>query len=140
MRKIYIGADHGGFNLKTTVIDYLKSNNYEVIDVGCFSSDSCDYPVIAKELSHKILENNSKGILICGTGVGMSIAANRHVGIRASLCTDTYMAKMTRKHNDSNVLCLGERVIGKGLALDIVESWLKTEFEGGRHLNRINMI
>ena len=108
--------------------------------MGCYSAESCDYPVIAKDVSKKVLETGSKGILVCGTGIGMSITANRFDGIRASHCTDTFTARMTRMHNDSNILCLGERITGAGLALDIVDIWLKTEFEGGRHKNRIEMI
>ena len=138
--KIIIGSDHGGFKLKNTIIDYLKENDYEVLDVGCYTDASCDYPVIAKELVEKVLSSSQRGILVCGTGIGMSIAANRYKGIRASHCADTYTAKMTRLHNDSNVLCLGERVTGLGLALEIVDVWLKTPFEGGRHQKRIDMI
>ena len=118
----------------------MKNKNYEVTDVGCNSEESCDYPVYAKQVSEEVLKSNDKGILVCGTGIGMSIAANRFKGIRASHCTDTFTARMTRMHNDSNVLCLGERVTGVGLALDIVDIWLDTEFEGGRHKKRIDMI
>lgn len=140
MQKIIIGSDHGGFSLKQEVVKFLKANHYEINDIGCYSNESCDYPVIAKELVKQVLDKNTKGILICGTGIGMSIVANRYNNIRASHCTDTYTARMTRMHNDSNVLCLGQRITGVGLALDIVEIWLNTEFEGGRHLKRINMI
>lgn len=140
MSKILIGSDHGGFKLKTSIIEHLREQGYEVQDFGCFDEKSCDYPVIAKEVANSVLQTNGRGILVCGTGIGMSIAANRFDGIRASLCGDTFSARMTRMHNDSNILCLGERVTGTGLALDIVDIWLKTEFEGGRHLNRINMI
>ena len=138
--KILIGSDHGGYSLKNTIIEHLKKFDFELVDVGCYSTDSCDYPVIAKEVAKKVLEDNCKGILVCGTGLGMSIVANRFEGIRASVCTNEYMAKLTRMHNNSNILCLGERVIGKGVALDIVDIWLKTPFEGGRHLKRIEMI
>ncbi len=140
MSKILIGSDHGGFKLKTSIIEHLREQGYEVQDFGCFDEKSCDYPVIAKEVANSVLQTNGRGILVCGTGIGMSIAANRFDGIRASLCGDTFSARMTRMHNDSNILCLGERVTGTGLALDIVDIWLRTEFEGGRHLNRINMI
>lgn len=140
MLKILIGSDHGGFKLKTSIIEHLREQGYEVQDFGCYDEKSCDYPVIAKEVANSVLQTNGRGILVCGTGIGMSIAANRFDGIRASLCGDTFSARMTRMHNDSNILCLGERVTGTGLALDIVDIWLKTEFEGGRHLNRINMI
>ena len=140
MTKIIIGSDHGGFNLKQEVIKRLNTLNYEVLDLGCYTQESCDYPVIAKAVAKEVLNSNCKGILICGTGIGVSIAANRFEGIRASHCTDTFTARMTRMHNDSNILCLGERITGVGLALDIVDIWLNTEFEGGRHKKRIDMI
>ena len=138
--KILIGSDHGGYKLKNEIIKHLNSINIEVEDFGCYSEESCDYPVIAKAVAEAVQETGIPGILVCGTGIGMSIAANRINGIRASHCTDTFTARMTRMHNDSNILCLGERITGIGLALDIVDIWLKTEFEGGRHLKRINML
>ena len=140
MTTIFIGSDHGGYNLKNEIVKHLEKLGYEVSDLGCHTPDSCDYPVIAKSVTEKVLEENSKGILVCGTGIGVSIAANRYSGIRASHCTDTFTARMTRMHNDSNILCLGERITGVGLALDIVDIWLKTEFEGGRHQKRLDMI
>lgn len=140
MSKILIGSDHGGFKLKGIIINHLKEEGYDIQDFGCYSEESCDYPVIAKEVAKAVLETSGRAILVCGTGIGMSIAANRFKGIRASHCTDTFTARMTRMHNDSNILCLGERITGAGLALDIVDIWLKTDFEGGRHLNRINML
>ena len=140
MEKLYIASDHGGFRLKNEIKEHLKLQDIEAEDLGCYTSESCDYPDFAHKLCYKVLEKKAKGILICGTGVGMSIAANRHVGIRASHCTDTFSARMTRLHNDSNVLCLGERITGAGLALDIVDVWLRTDFEGGRHLRRIEKI
>ena len=141
MQKIVIASDHGGFNLKKHIIDHLKNVGYDVDDFGCYNTESCDYPVYAKKVTDAILNNNTlKGILVCGTGIGMSIAANRVRGIRASHCTDTFSARMTRMHNNSNVLCLGERITGLGLAQDIVDIWLNTEFEGGRHQKRIDMI
>lgn len=140
MKKIIIGSDHGGFNLKNTIIKHLESNGIEVVDLGCHTPESCDYPIIAQAVAKEVLATNSRGILICGTGIGVSIAANRFDGIRASHCTDTFTARMTRMHNDSNILCLGERVLGVGLALDIVDVWLNTPFEGGRHQKRIDMI
>ena len=140
MVDIIIGSDHGGYNLKQAVIEHLNKKGLDVLDLGCYSLDSCDYPVIAKAVAEKVLVESSKGILICGTGVGVSIAANRYDGIRASHCTDTFTARMTRMHNDSNILCLGERITGVGLALDIVDTWLNTSFEGGRHQKRIDMI
>ena len=140
MTKFYIASDHGGFRLKNEIIEHLKDQDIEIEDLGCYTSESCDYPDYAHKLCYKVLETKSRGILVCGTGIGMSIAANRHIGIRASHCTDTFSARMTRLHNDSNVLCLGERITGEGLALDIVDIWIRTEFEGGRHLRRIEKI
>ena len=140
MSTVLIGSDHGGFKLKNTLIAYLKKQGYEVQDFGCFSEESCDYPIIAKDVANTVVKTGNKGILVCGTGIGMSITANKVKGIRAALCSDTYSAKMTRLHNNSNILCLGERVLGTGLAIDIVDIWLKTEFEGGRHLKRVEMI
>lgn len=140
MNSIIIGSDHGGFKLKSEIVNHLQELGYEVSDLGCYNTDSCDYPIIAKAVAEKVLENNSRGILVCGTGIGVSIAANRYNGIRASHCTDTFTARMTRMHNDSNILCLGERITGSGLALDIVDIWLNTDFEGGRHQKRIDMI
>lgn len=138
---IAIGSDHGGFDLKKVVINYLKKNNIDFVDVGCFNTDSVDYPDIACHVCKKIQNSEcEKGILICGTGIGISIAANKHKGIRAALCGDTFSAKYTRLHNDSNVLCMGGRVIGSGLAEEIIDIFLTTEFEGGRHLNRIKKI
>ena len=140
MTKIIIGSDHGGFNLKTTIVKHLENNGIEVVDLGCHSPESCDYPLIAQAVAKEVLATGEKGILVCGTGIGVSIAANRFKGIRASHCTDTFTARMTRMHNDSNILCLGERITGSGLALDIVDVWLNTPFEGGRHQKRIDMI
>ena len=138
--KIIIGSDHGGYRLKKEIIKHLETLGYEVSDKGCYSEESCDYPLIAKEVSKEVLSSGNRGVLVCGTGIGMSIAANRYDGIRASHCTDTFTARMTRAHNDSNILCLGERVTGIGLALDIVDIWLNTKFEGGRHQRRIDML
>ena len=137
---ILIGSDHGGYKLKQEIIKYLNELGDSLEDCGCYSEDSCDYPDIAQDVARKVLKTNGKGILVCGTGIGMSIAANRFKGIRASHCTDTFTARMTRMHNNSNILCLGERITGTGLALDIVEIWLKTEFEGGRHERRISKL
>ncbi len=138
--RVIIGSDHGGFKLKCEIIKHLREQDFEVCDKGCYSEESCDYPVIAKSVVKDVLNTSGRAILVCGTGIGMSIAANRFDGIRASHCTDTFSARMTRMHNDSNILCLGERITGTGLALDIVDIWLKTDFEGGRHKNRIDMI
>jgi len=138
--QIVIGSDHGGYNLKNKIIEHLQKKGIEVTDAGCYSEESCDYPVIAKDVVRKVLDTGSRGILVCGTGIGMCIAANRYKGIRASHCTDTFTARMTRMHNNSNILCLGERITGTGLALDIVDIWINTEFEGGRHSRRIDML
>ena len=138
--KIAIASDHGGYNLKNEICNYLK-DKYEIVDLGTNSTESCDYPVYAKKVVNAILNDGfDKGILICGTGIGMAITANRFKGIRAANVSDTFSARMTRMHNDSNILTLGERVIGHGLAKDIVDIWLKTEYEGGRHQKRIDMI
>ena len=140
MTEILIASDHGGYKLKNILIEHLKDNGYSVRDLGCYSDESCDYPIYAHKMANEVIESGNKGILICGTGIGMSIAANRHDGIRASHCTDTFSARMTRMHNNSNVLCLGERISGVGIAKDIVDVWLTTEFVGGRHQKRIELI
>lgn len=141
MNKIVIASDHGGFELKLKIKEYLLSQNYDVLDLGTDSNKSCDYPYFAKKLCTKILSGEfNKGILICGTGLGMSICANRFKGIRAACVSDTYSAKMSRLHNNSNVLCLGSRVLGAGLACDILDIWLNTSFEGNRHQKRLDMI
>ena len=140
-RSIYIGADSAGFTLKEEVKAHLAELGYTVADLGTYSSASCHYPEFAAKVCQSVQADleNSFGILICGTGIGMSMAANKHRGIRAALCSDTYSARLTRNHNDANVLCLGARVIGSCLALDIVDSFLGAEFEGGRHAVRVNM-
>ena len=142
MRRIYIGADSAGYALKCEVIPYLEAKGYEVIDCGTDSDASCHYPLFANAVCEKVKADlhGSFGILICGTGIGMSMCANKHKGIRAALCSDTYSAKMTRQHNDANVLCMGARVIGSCLAIDIVDSFLAHDFEGGRHATRVDMM
>ena len=141
MKNIYIGCDHGSFELKNTIIERLLSLGYEVFDAGTYTNESCNYPVYAKEVCRNVLENkDSLGILVCGTGIGMSIAANKIKGIRAAHCTDTFSAKMTRRHNNANVLCLGARVIGECLAEEILDAFLSAEFEGGRHKTRVDMM
>lgn len=140
-RKVYIGADSAGFLLKKEVIEHLENNGYVCVDLGCDSTESCHYPIFASKVSEAVqFDGNSFGILICGTGIGMSMCANKHKGIRAAVCSDTYSAKMTRCHNDANVLCIGARVIGSCLALDIVDAFLGAEFEGGRHALRVDMM
>ena len=136
--RIAIGADHGGFQMKEMLKKFVAGFGHTLEDVGCFSVDSVDYPVFAKTVSEKV-QNRScdAGILICGTGIGMSLVANRFSGIRAALCHDEFTARLSREHNDANILCLGARVIGEGVAQGIVKTWLETEFAGGRHLRRI---
>lgn len=136
-----IGSDHAGYSLKCSVMKHLKENNVEFIELGCLNGESCDYPLVAEETCAKITDGSAdKAILICGTGIGISIAANKINGIRAALCTDEYMAKYTRLHNNANVLCMGGRVIGEGVADGIVDIFLATEFEGGRHQRRVDQI
>ena len=138
---VFIGSDHAGFELKEVIKQHLEKNNIDFTDVGCYNIQSVDYPDIAQTVCQAIIDRKcEKGILICGTGIGISIAANKFNGIRAALCCDTYSAKLTRLHNDANVLCMGGRVIGPGLAQDITDVFLNTGFEGGRHKNRIEKI
>lgn len=138
---IAFGCDHGGFDYKKNVIDHLTAAGYTVIDCGCDSSESVDYPIHADAVCQQITEGKADlGILICGTGIGMSIAANKHKGIRAAACENTFSARATREHNNSNVLCLGARVIGVGLALDMIDLFVTTEFAGGRHQRRVDML
>ena len=139
--KIALASDHGGYELKEKVYKYLIDKNYEIVNFGTDSSESCDYPVYASKVCNAILNDGfDKGILICGTGIGMSIMANRHRGIRAACLSDVYSAQMTRKHNDSNVLCFGARVIDEEMAYKIVDTWLETEYEAGRHQKRVEML
>ena len=138
---IVIGSDHGGYELKNHVIKHLIEMGIEVKNCGCFSEDSVDYPDIAKAVCEEIVSGKAeKGILICGTGIGISIAANKIDGIRAALCSDVYSAKMCRQHNNANVLCLGGRVTGRELAFMIVDTYINEEFEGGRHQTRVDKI
>lgn len=137
--KIAIGSDHGGFELKQMLVEKLASSGHEVSDLGCNSNDSVDYPDFADQVCEQVLDGKVQyGILVCGTGIGMSMAANRNQGIRAALCHTEYSARMSREHNDANILCLGDRVLGKGLAENIVDVWLTTSFSGGRHQKRID--
>ncbi|MBQ1965852.1 MAG: ribose 5-phosphate isomerase B [Clostridia bacterium] len=137
---LVIACDHAGYDLKENVKKYLSEQGHSVIDCGTNSTESCDYPVFAKALCKEINDGNAQlGILICGTGIGMSMAANKVKGIRAALCSDYFSAKFTRAHNDANVICLGARVTGEGLALELIDIFLNTPFEGGKHLRRINM-
>ena len=141
MKKIVMASDHAGFDLKKTLVEQLKNDGYDVEDAGTYSKDSCDYPVFAEKACRYMLDGKAElCILVCGSGIGMSMAANKVKGIRAACCSDTYSAKYTRLHNDANVLCMGARVVGEGLAYEIAKVFLETEFEGGKHLRRINMI
>ena len=140
--KIAIGCDHAGFALKGTVISHIEQKGFECVDVGTYSADSCHYPVYANAVCEKILSGEcALGILICGTGIGMSIAANKHKGIRAACCSDTFSAKLTREHNNANVLCFGERVVGAGLALQLVDAFLDAQYmNSGNHVIRVEML
>lgn len=137
---IALGCDHAAVNLKKAIMQYLDEQNIAYLDLGT-DGEPCDYPDIAKQVADKVVSGEAeKGILVCGTGVGMSIAANKVKGIRAAVCNDCFSTRYTRKHNDANILCMGERVIGTGLALELVEIFLETEFEGGRHQRRVDKI
>ena len=141
INKIFLSSDHGGFELKEKVKSFLIDNNFEYEDLGCSSLEPVDYPDFAKLLSNKIKDkNNSKGIIFCGTGIGISIAANRYPHVRAALCTSIDMASKSRKHNDANVLALGGRILEDKLALEIVKEFLQTDFEAGRHSVRVDKI
>lgn len=139
--KFYIATDHAGVELKDYTVELLKSRGHEIVDFGPFSTDRVDYPDYAHKVSEAVLSDEaSQGILICGSGIGMSMAANRHKGIRAALCHDAYTAAVARGHNDANILCFGERIIGKGVAESIIDAWLRSSFEGGRHTQRVAKI
>ncbi len=138
---IAIGCDHGGLELKGHIINYLESKGIEVKDYGTYTEDSVDYPDCAAPVCKAVQSGEAEnGILICGTGIGISIAANKYKGIRAALCSDVYSAKMSKQHNNAQIICLGGRVTGRELAFMIVDTWLETEFEGGRHEGRIAKI
>lgn len=141
MDKLLIASDHGGYLLKSEIINFLKSSSVDFEDLGCHSRDSVDYPDYASALAQKISAGTaSRGILVCGTGIGVAITANKFKGVRAATVGDVFSAKMTRAHNNTNVLCLGERVVGVGLALEIVQAYLNASFEGGRHALRVDKI
>ena len=142
MRTIYMGADSAGYYLKEELKGKLTALGYEVHDVGTDSTDSCHYPLFASRVCEKVQEapDTTFGILICGTGIGMSMCANKYNGVRAALCSDTYSARMTREHNDANVLCMGARVLGSCLAEEILDAFLKGVYEGGRHAIRVGMM
>ena len=139
--KIALGCDHGGLEHKNAIGEFLKKSEHEVVDFGIYEQVSVDYPDIAKKVCESIIKGETeRGILVCGTGIGMSIAANKYKGIRAAACSEHFSAKYTRLHNNSNILCLGGRVIGVGTAIELAELFVNTEFEGGRHQNRIDKI
>lgn len=138
---IALGSDHGGFELKQAIMKHLDEKGVEYKDYGTYSTDSCDYPDYAKAACEAVTSGEcEKAILICGTGIGISMAANKVKGIRAACCSDYFSAKYTRLHNDANALCMGGRVVGPGLACELVDVFLETEFEGGRHQRRIDKI
>ena len=138
-KRIIMGSDHAGFGLKLKVKAHLEARGFEVMDVGTHTTDSCNYTVYADALCKAIASGEADlGILVCGTGIGMSMAANKHKGIRAACCENTFSARMTRMHNDANVLCIGERVMGYGLACDMADLFVDTPFEGGRHQARVD--
>lgn len=137
--KLGIGSDHGGYELKEIIKEHLESKNIQYIDYGTDSLESVDYPEYGKAVAEGVMNGEcDRGIVVCGTGIGISISANKVKGIRCALCGDTFSARMSREHNDSNMLALGARVVGRGLAIDIVDSWIESEFEGGRHSIRVN--
>ncbi|MBQ3497841.1 MAG: ribose 5-phosphate isomerase B [Clostridia bacterium] len=141
MTQIAIGCDHVGFELKTHIIEHLQTKGYSIKDFGTHSTQRTDYPVFGKAVAEAVTKGEcEKGIVICGTGVGISIAANKVKGVRAVVCSEPYSALLSRQHNDTNILAIGSRVIGRDLALMIVDAWLSGEFEGGRHKNRIDML
>ena len=137
---VYIASDHAGFTLKASLKAHLEQKGCKVEDLGTHSQDSCDYPEYAHSLCRKVLESGHKGILICGSGIGMSIAANRHPGIRAALCMHEFQARTSRQHNNANVLCLAERLTAPALAAMMTDIFLQEEFEGGRHEKRVELI
>lgn len=139
--KFYIATDHAGVDLKDYTVELLKQKGHEVVDLGPYDKERVDYPDYAVKVCESVLaDQGSQGILICGSGIGMSMAANRHSGIRAALCHDAYTAGVARGHNDANVLCFGERIVGKGVAESILDAWLAGSFEGGRHCGRVEKI
>ena len=141
MKNIVIGCDHAALELKNKVIAHLETRGFDVCDVGTYTKDSCNYPDYASAACKKLQDGEAElGILICGTGIGMSMAANKHRGIRAACCSDTFSAKATREHNNANVLCFGERVVGQGLARELVDIFLDTDYLGGRHDARVAML
>ena len=139
--KIAMACDHGGLNLKVAVKEYLEKQGYEVLNLGTDTTDSVDYPEYGRACAEAVASGKAdKGIVCCGTGIGISIAANKVKGIRCALCTDTNMAEMTKKHNNANMIAMGGRIIDEDMAIAITKTWLETEFEGGRHQRRVDML
>ena len=139
--KFYIATDHAGIDLKDYTVELLKEKGHEVVDLGPFSKERVDYPDFAHKVAESVLADaGTQGVLICGSGIGMSMAANRHAGIRAALCHDAYTATVARGHNDANILCFGERIVGKGVAESILDAWIAGSFDGGRHCGRVEKI
>ena len=139
--KIAVGCDHGGYELKQAVLKHLEKNGYEYVDYGCYAPERCDYPVYGEKVARAVAAKECDlGILICGTGIGISLAANRVKGIRAAVCSEPYSAQLTREHNNSNIIAFGGRVVGEGMALLIVDAFLNAEFQGGRHAERVAML
>ena len=138
---IAIGCDHGGIIIKNAVIDYMKENGIEYTDFGCYTEESVDYPIYAYKVARAVADGQAElGIICCGTGIGVSMAANKVKGIRAAVCTDEFCAEMTRRHNNANIMCMGGRVISEEKAVKLASIFLNTPFDGGRHENRVNMI
>lgn len=141
IKKIAIGCDHAAYDMKLIIMEKLEEKGYELLDVGAHSTESCDYPEYARGAARKVVSGEAdRGILICGSGVGMGMAANRVKGVRAVVCTEPYSAYLSRLHNNSNVLCFGARLVGRDMAWEIVRTWLDTKFEGGRHERRVALI
>ncbi|MDD3325238.1 MAG: ribose 5-phosphate isomerase B [Sulfurospirillaceae bacterium] len=139
--KFFIATDHAGIAIKPDVIEMLQKMGHNVLDLGPFNDERVDYPDFAHKLCQEVLANpETQGVLICGSGIGMSLAANKHVGIRAALCHDAYTAEMARAHNDANVLCFGQRIVGLGVVESILKAWCEASFEGGRHAQRVKKI
>ena len=140
-RRIVLGSDHAGFALKEELEAHLKEAGHEVEDLGTHDDGSVDYPDFGHAVARAVIDGKAElGLLVCGTGLGVSMAANRHAGVRAAACSEPFSARMARQHNDANVLCIGARVVGSGLARDIVDAFLDAEFEGGRHQRRVDKI
>jgi ribose 5-phosphate isomerase B len=139
-KTLFVGSDHAGLDLKRELSGVAAELGYEVVDIGTHTTDSTDYPDYAHQVASAVRRGEGLGLLVCGTGLGMSMAANRHSGVRAAVCGDVFSASMTRQHNDANLLCIGARVVGAGLAAEILKAFLNASFEGGRHQRRVNKI